>query len=251
MKRIYDGKTVIITGGSRGLGKEMVRAFAEEGANVYFTYLTSHDKAKKVEIEYSKKYNALIKSYAVDGRCMSEVEGFVKSVLSETGKIDILINSAGYISRGFFLNTSEKVWKKTFDSNVNSIYNYCINVLKPMILNKNGCIINISSVSAMFPAKGQAAYSASKGAIESLTKALALEYGQYNIRVNAIAPGLIETEVVKTISEKVKNEILSKTTLGSFGNGKDVSSLALYLASDKASYITGTQIFVTGGRHLV
>lgn len=140
--------------------------------------------------------------------------------------------------------------ENTLDSNVNSIFHYSKYVLKHMILQKSGCIINISSVSAHFPAKGQAAYSTSKGAIESLTKALALEYGKYNIRVNTIAPGLIETEVVKTISPKVKSEILTKTPLGRFGRADDISNLALFLSSERASYITGTQILVTGGRHL-
>lgn len=181
---------------------------------------------------------------------IGEAEFWNIANLIATGKIDILINCAGYISRGFFLNTTEDVWKNTLDSNVNSIFHYSKYVLKHMILQKSGCIINISSVSAHFPAKGQAAYSTSKGAIESLTKALALEYGKYNIRVNTIAPGLIETEVVKTISPKVKSEILTKTPLGRFGRADDISNLALFLSSERASYITGTQILVTGGRHL-
>ncbi len=250
MESTFSGNTVVITGGSRGLGKEMVRAFAEAGANVYFTYLSNHEKARNVEKEYSEQYNTVIRAQSVDGRSREAVKSFIDSVLGETGKVDILINCAGYIARGFFLNTSEDVWKNTIDSNINSIYNYCMSVLKPMILQRKGCIINISSVSALFPAKGQAAYSASKGAVESLTKALALEYGCYNVRVNTIAPGLIETEVVKTISSKVKKEILNRTPLGRFGRADDVSNLALFLASENASYITGAQFLVTGGRHL-
>lgn len=250
MRNNFIGKTVVITGGSRGLGREMVRAFAEAGANVYFTYLSNHEKARNVADEYSRQYKASIKAQPVDGRSKSAVKSFIDTLLKETGKIDVLINCAGYISRGLFLNTTEEVWKNTLDSNVNSIYNYCMSVIKPMILQKNGCIINVSSVSAHFPAKGQAAYSTSKGAIESLTKALALEYGRYNVRVNTIAPGLIETEVVKTISSKVKEEILKRTPLGRFGRVDDVSSLALFLASENASYITGAQFLVTGGRHL-
>lgn len=250
MEYNLDGKTVIITGGSRGIGREMVRAFAEAGANVYFTYLSNHIKAQNVQEEFGKRYHSKINSCSVDGRVGSEVKNFIEDIIKETGKIDILINCAGYISRGFFLNTTEDVWKNTLDSNVNSIFHYSKYVLKHMILQKSGCIINISSVSAHFPAKGQAAYSTSKGAIESLTKALALEYGKYNIRVNTIAPGLIETEVVKTISPKVKSEILTKTPLGRFGRADDISNLALFLSSERASYITGTQILVTGGRHL-
>jgi len=246
----FSDKIVVITGGSRGIGRELVRAFAEAKAKVYFTYLSNEEKAKNVVNEYSERYNATIKAYAVDGRSKEAVQNFIEEVIAENSRIDVLINSAGYIPRGLFLNTTEPVWKNTIDSNVNSIYNYCISALKHMLLEKEGCIINISSVSAYFPAKGQAAYSTSKGAIESLTKALALEYGKYNIRVNTIAPGLIETEVVKTISDQVKQEILKRTPLGRFGRAEDISSVALFLASENASYITGTQLLVTGGRHL-
>lgn len=246
----YTDKVVIVTGGSRGIGKELVRAFAEANAIVYFTYLSNEEKAIEVASEYSEKYQARIKPMAVDGRSKNAVDQFIEAVLKENGKIDVLINSAGYISRGFFLNTTEDVWKSTMDTNINSVYNYCMNVIKPMILQKAGCIINISSVSAYYPAKGQAAYSTSKGAIESLTKALALEYGHFNIRVNTIAPGLIETEVVKTITNKVKQQILDRTPLGRFGRTEDVSNLALFLASENASYITGSELLVTGGRHL-
>lgn len=250
METNFSDKVVVITGGSRGIGKVLVRTFAEAKANVYFTYLSNKEKADQVVGEYTEKYNTVVKAFAVDGRSKQEVQSFMDTVLKENGKIDVLINSAGYIARGFFLNTTETVWKNTLDSNVSSVYNYCMSGLKPMILQKKGCIINISSVAADFPAKGQAAYSASKGAVESLSKALALEYGGYNIRINTIAPGLIETEVVKTISNKVKQEILKKTPLGRFGRAEDVSNAALFLASDNASYITGTQILVTGGRHL-
>ncbi|MBU3093584.1 SDR family oxidoreductase [Clostridium sp. CF011] len=246
----FSNKIVVITGGSRGIGKELVRAFAEANAKVYFTYLSNEEKAENVVSEFSERYNTTIKSYAVDGRSKEAVRNFMETVLTENNKIDVLINSAGYIPRGLFLNTTETVWKNTIDSNLNSVYNYCTSALKYMLLNKEGCIINISSVSACFPATGQAAYSASKGAIESLTKALALEYGKYNIRVNTIAPGLIETEVVKTISNKIKQEILKRTPLGRFGRTEDVSNIALFLASENASYITGTQLLVTGGRHL-
>ncbi|EGD47357.1 short-chain dehydrogenase/reductase SDR [Ruminiclostridium papyrosolvens DSM 2782] len=250
MEISFSDKVVIITGGSRGIGKDLVRAFAQANAKVYFTYLTNGEKAQNVVDEFSRRYAATIKANAVDGRSKEDVHNFIETVITENKKIDVLINSAGYIPRGLFLNTSEDVWKNAIESNVSSIYNYCTNVLKYMLLEKGGCIINISSVSAHFPAKGQAAYSASKGAIESLTKALALEYGKYNIRVNTIAPGLVETEVVKTISNQVKQEILKRTPLGRFGRAEDVSNTALFLASENASYITGTQLLVTGGRHL-
>jgi 3-oxoacyl-[acyl-carrier protein] reductase len=119
-----------------------------------------------------------------------------------------------------------------------------------MILQKSGNIINISTVSALQPSPGQAAYSASKAAIESLTRTLAMEHGKYNIRVNSIAPGLIQTEIVKSITQELKDEVLKKTPLGKFGTPKDIADAAVFLASDFSSYITGIQLLVTGGRHL-
>lgn len=244
----YQDKVVIITGGSRGIGKELVRAFAEAGARVYFTYLSNKEKAHIIVENLSKKY--FTKTFQVDGRNYSAVEEFIKDILKENKKIDVLINNAGFIPRSLFLQTTEKIWHKTIDSNLTSVYNYCNIVLKYMMLQKSGVVLNISSVSAHQPDRGQSAYSTSKGAIESLTKNLAIEFGAYNIRINTIAPGLIETEIVKTISSETKNNILKKIPLKRFGIVEDVSNAALFLASDKAEYITGIQFMITGGRHL-
>lgn len=148
------------------------------------------------------------------------------------------------------MKTSETVWKKAIDTNLGGVYNYCSAILKYMILQKQGNIINISTISALRPSPGQAAYSASKAAIESLTRTLAMEHGKYNVRVNSIAPGLIQTEIVKSITKDVKDAVLQKTPIGRLGTPEDIANATMFLASDVSSYITGVQLLVTGGRHL-
>ena len=243
------GKVAIVTGGSRGIGKEIVTAFAENGAIVYFTYLTNAARAKDLEKELNSRGHNVF-SEKVDNCSLEHVNMFAKKVINEQKHIDILVNNAGYIPRGLFLKTSEIVWKKAIDTNLGGVYNYCSAILKYMILQKQGNIINISTVSALQPSPGQAAYSASKAAIESLTRTLAMEHGKYNIRVNSIAPGLIQTEIVKSISKDIKDAVLQKTPIGRFGTSEDIANAAMLLASDVSSYITGVQLLVTGGRHL-
>ncbi|MCM3135795.1 SDR family oxidoreductase [Paenibacillus polysaccharolyticus] len=244
-----EDKVVVITGGSRGIGKGLVEAFARYRCKVYFTYLSSSKSAEDLARSLNEQ-GFFVRPFKVDGISLEEVKTFINDIISDEKRIDILINNAGYIPRGLFLGTAEETFKHTIDSNLLGVYNYCQSVLKNMILNKQGVILNITTVSSYQPSKGQAAYSASKAAIESLTKVLALEYGKYNIRVNSIAPGLIETEIVKSISDKVKSDILLKTPLDRFGSVEDVSDSALFLASEKAAYITGVQLLVTGGKHL-
>lgn len=242
-------KIVVVTGGSRGIGREIVKTFTELGAYVYFTYLSNEGAAKELEASLLSK-GLKVQGEKVNNCSLEQVNLFVEKVINEQKRIDILVNNAGYIPRGLFLKTSETVWKKAIDTNLGGVYNYCSTVLKHMILQKSGNIINISTVSALQPSIGQAAYSASKAAIESLTRTLAMEHGKYNIRVNSIAPGLIQTEIVKGITQEVKDGVLKKTPLARLGNLKDIADAAVFLASDFSSYITGIQLLVTGGRHL-
>lgn len=243
-------KVVIITGGSNGIGKALVRAFAREKCKVIFTYLNSEEKAKELEEEMRSQL-LCVEGYRVDNRASDEISAFVKKVAEKYKRIDVLVNNAGFISRGLFLNTSNEVIEKTVETNTYGTVNFCKAVLKYMMLNKSGSIINMTSVSSLQPSVGQAAYSLSKAAIESLTKTMAIEYGKYNIRVNAIAPGLVDTDVVKSITEKRKKEIQKYTPLGKNASTDDISNAAIFLASEMASHITGIQLLVTGGRHLI
>jgi 3-oxoacyl-[acyl-carrier protein] reductase len=243
-------KVVIITGGSNGIGKELVKTFAREKCKVVFTYLRSEEKAKELE-EEMKMESLCVEGFKVNNCSGSEINEFIKEVVRKYKKIDVLVNNAGFIPRGFFLNTSNEVMEKTIETNIYGTINYCKVVLRYMMLNKNGSIINITSVSSWQPSAGQAAYSLSKAAIESLTKTLAIEYGKYNIRINTIAPGLVDTDVVKSITEKRKSDILDSTPLGKNASPTDIANAAIFLSSEMASHITGIQLLVTGGRHLI
>ncbi|WP_379134451.1 SDR family NAD(P)-dependent oxidoreductase [Paenibacillus sp. sgz500958] len=246
----FSGKVVIITGGSRGIGRGLVHNFARANAIVYFTYLSNEDKAATVIEECKKQYGADVVGLKVDGTSKEDVDNFVKMVWNTHKRMDVVVNNAAWIPRGLFLQMSEGNWIDGINANLNSVIYFCSSAIKFMILKKSGSIINISSRSALQPGRGQAVYSATKGAVESLTKVLALEYGPYNIRVNTLAPGLVETDVVDTMQSELKQKILDRTPLGRFGTADDISNAALFLASDYASYITGTQLLVTGGRHL-
>ena len=246
---LLDGKVALVTGASRGIGRAVAIELAKEGATVAINYagnVAAAEEVKNIITDMGGKA-MIVQADVSDEQAASEM---VEKVIAEFGQIDILVNNAGYIPRGLFLKTSEIVWKKAIDTNLGGVYNYCSAILKYMILQKQGNIINISTVSALQPSPGQAAYSASKAAIESLTRTLAMEHGKYNIRVNSIAPGLIQTEIVKSISKDIKDAVLQKTPIGRFGTSEDIANAAMFLASDVSSYITGVQLLVTGGRHL-
>lgn len=246
----FSGKVVIITGGSRGIGRGLVTHFARAHATVYFTYLSNEDLAAAVVHECKEHYDAEVTGVRVDGRSGPDVESFMDTVWQAHKRIDVVVNNAAWIPRGLFLQMSGQDWSEGINANLNSVIAFCSSAIKYMIPAKSGSIINISSRSALHPGRGQAVYSATKGAVESLTKVLALEYGSYNIRVNTIAPGLIETDVAGTMQTELKKKIVERTPLGRIGTVDDVGSAVLFLASDYASYITGTQLLVTGGRHL-
>lgn len=242
-------KVIIITGGSKGIGKSLVEFFCSEGCRVYFTYLNSAKNTHDLCAILKKKRKNVF-SMQVDNREREQIEKFVSSVIEIEGQIDVLINNAGVIPRGLIFDTPMETWQKCIETNMYGVIHYSKAVLKSMVLKKRGVILNISSISAQRPVIGQAAYSASKAAIESLTKAFALEYGKFNIRINTIAPGLIETGNVKTITQAIKDSNLEKTPLKSLATVGDICSAAYFLASDMAKSITGIQLVISGGRHL-
>ena len=246
-----NGKVVVITGGTGLIGEGLVKRFVNEGCKVYFTYLKSKEKANVLE-KTLKEEGKNIKGICVDGVDLKAVENFIKVVINDEKKIDVLINNAGYIPRELFSNTTIETWDRAMEVNVKSAYNYCKTVLKHMVNKKNGVIINVSSLSADRPSIGQAAYAASKGAIESLSKVLAIENGRKNIRINTIAPALVLEEAFhRNIREEKLKEILSKTPLHRFASVEDVVNTVVFLVSDEAKYLTGIQIPITGGRHLI
>jgi len=242
---LLQGKVCLITGGSRGIGEAIVRRFVEEGATVAFTYRSSSERADNIIKELSSN-GAKVKAYQSNAASFTEAEALVKTVLEDFGKIDVLINNAGITRDTLMLRMSEAQWDEVMETNLKSVFNLTKHVLRPMLKNRGGSIINMSSVVGVFGQAGQANYAASKAGIFGFTKSIAKEVGSRNIRCNAIAPGFIETEMTASLDEKVKENYLAAIPLKRLGTGKEVADTCLYLASDFSSYVSGQTISVCG-----
>ncbi len=242
-------KIVVITGGSRGIGRGLVYKFAEAGAKVIFTYLSNEEKACEVIETANKKYGILVDTKQVDGRCEREVKKFLDYISEKYGHIDVLINNAGYITRRNVEDMTDDIWLNSIDTNFNAVMYFCKNSLK-LMKHGNSSIVNISTVCAEQPLKGQAAYSTTKSAVETLSKVLALEYAKYKIRVNVVSPGFIMTEKKKMMSEQDIQNVIESIPLKRAGNSDDIANVVMFLASDDSSYITGANIPISGGNHL-
>jgi len=235
-------KTVLITGGSRGIGKAMVYAFARAGYNVLLNFNKSEGLANEIASEFSN-----VKIYGADVANQKSVIDMVSYANNNFGGIDILINNAGISCNGLFQELEENEWHRLIDVNLTGVYNCTKAVLPHMISKKQGKIINISSVWGMVGASNEVAYSASKAGIIGLTKALAKEVGPSNIQVNCIAPGIVMTDMVSEYTMDELNNITNEIPLGRIGSTSDIAQLALFLASDSANYITGQVISPNGG----
>ena len=238
-----NNKVAIITGGSKGIGREIVKKFSESGCNVAFTYLSSEDSAKEIE-NIASSHGVKVKKYKSDASNFSECEELVKNVIEDFGGFDILINNAGVTRDNLLLRMDEESWKKVIDINLNSCFFLTKSGIKELIRKKDGVIINISSIVGIKGNPGQANYAASKSGINGFTKTVALELASRNIRCNAIAPGFIKTDM--TDGELLNNWIKS-IPLKRAGSVEDVANLCVFLSSDKAKYITGQVINVDGG----
>lgn len=234
-------KTVLINGGSRGIGRAIVEKFSKEGYNVAFTYLNSEDEAE----ELSLATGAL--AIRADTRSESDVKRAVKIAADAFSGIDILVNNAGVSSFSLFTDITLEEWNGIFSVNVTGAFLYSKEVIPYMLRNKYGRIINISSMWGITGSSCEVHYSASKAALIGLTKALAKELGPSGITVNAIAPGLIDTDMNKAVDGETKRQIAEETPLLRMGRSKEVADAALFLASDGASFITGDVLNVSGG----
>ncbi|MBT8232317.1 MAG: 3-oxoacyl-[acyl-carrier-protein] reductase [Saprospiraceae bacterium] len=242
---LLEGKTALITGGSRGIGKAIVEKFISEGASVAFTYRSS--AAASDEIIKDLNAGDKLKAYQSDASSYSAAESLIKSVMEDFGKIDILINNAGITKDTLMLRMGEEHWDQVMEINLKSVFNLTKHVLKPMLRNRGGSIINMSSVVGVFGNAGQANYAASKAGIIGFTKSIAKEVGSRGIRCNAIAPGFIASEMTAELDEKVQENYISSIPLKRFGSGDDVSNACLYLGSDLSTYVTGQVLSVCGG----
>ncbi|QFG54344.1 3-oxoacyl-[acyl-carrier-protein] reductase [Chryseobacterium sp.] len=242
---LLEGKVALITGGSRGIGKGIVERFAEQGAQVAFTYAGSVEKA--AELEKSLSSTTKIKGFQSDASDFDAAQKLVDDVIAEFGKVDILINNAGITRDGLLLRMSKDDWDIIMKTNLDSVFNLTKAVIKPMMKARNGSIINMSSVVGIQGNAGQANYAASKAGVIGFTKSVALELGSRNIRCNAIAPGFIETEMTAALDQKVIEEWRNDVPLKRGGMPEDVANACVFLGSDMSAYITGQVLNVCGG----
>jgi 3-oxoacyl-[acyl-carrier protein] reductase len=244
--KLLEGKTVIITGASRGIGKGIAEVFAKQGANIAFTYRSSDEKAKALEEELSVN-GCKVKGYKSDASNFDAAQQLAADVLEEFGSIDVLVNNAGITKDGLLMRMSEDDFDRVMDINMKSVFNMTKAVLRPMLKQRNGSIINMSSVVGVKGNAGQANYSASKAAINGFTKSTALELGSRNIRCNSIAPGFIETEMTEALGEDQIQEWRNSIPLKRGGTSEDIANATLFLASDMSAYVTGQVLHVCGG----
>lgn len=237
-------KTVIVTGGSRGIGAAIVKELAKENYNIVLNYNNSEEAAKQIQKELEEQ-NIKIEIFKADVSKREEVKELVKFALDKFRSIDVLINNAGIDQIKPFMDITDEDWNNIMQVNLNSVFYCSQEVLENMIHNKKGCIINISSIWGKIGASCEVHYSASKAAIDGLTKALAKEMGPSNIRVNSVAPGIIETEMNKDLSKEDLEEILSQIPLGRIAKPEEIAKSIKWLIEDE--YVTGQVISVDGG----
>tara|TARA_Y100001960_G_C14524069_1_gene752825 strand:+ start:128 stop:868 length:741 start_codon:yes stop_codon:yes gene_type:complete len=241
---LLNNKTAIITGSSRGIGKEIACLLYENGANVILLSRNT-ENLKTAFNSFKVKKNQFIKYYSLDISNNNDVQDTFKKIINEHKNIDILVNNAGITADNLLLKMKDSDWNDVINTNLNGCYYCCKAVIKTMLKQKNGNIINISSVIGQTGNKGQANYAASKSGIYGLTKSLAKELGSRGIRVNAVNPGYIKTNMTDNLENNA--EYLNNIPLKRYGNVKDVANLVCFLASENSSYITGQTINVDGG----
>lgn len=243
--KLLEGKTALITGAARGIGKSIALKYADEGANVAFTDLFYDENAKALEVILREK-GVKAKAYASDASDFSDTEKVVNQVIEDFGRVDILVNNAGITKDTLLMRMSEEQWDAVINVNLKSVFNFTKAVLKSMLKTKSGSIINMSSVVGVGGNAGQANYSASKAGIIGFTKSIARELGSRNIRCNAIAPGFIITEMTAKLPEEVRNEWIKKIPLQRGGTPEDVANVCTFLGSELSSYVSGQVINVCG-----
>ena len=244
--KLLEGKTAVVTGAARGIGKAIAMRFAQEGANIAFTDLSIDENVKATEQEIAA-LGVKVKGYASNAASFDDTHKVVEQIKEDFGVIDILVNNAGITRDGLMMRMDEKQWDMVINVNLKSAFNFTHALTPIMMRQKSGSIINMSSVVGVSGNAGQANYSASKAGMIGLTKSMAKEIGSRNIRVNAIAPGFIITDMTGALSEEVRKQWAQQIPLRRGGTPEDVANTALYLASDLSSYVSGQVINVCGG----
>ena len=247
---MFSNQVAIVTGGSRGIGKAIVLALAKQGAKVAFVYRGNLAAATELEAEVAK-LGGTAKAWQGDVADPATAGQVVAGVLADWGRVDILVNNAGVIRDGLFVRMEPQAWKEVLSTNLDGTFYFCKAVAELMVFKqRSGRIVNISSVAGTHVNAGQVNYSASKGAVNSLTKVLAIEMGKRGITVNAVAPGFIETDMSEAVRNKAGDIIKKAVPLNRLGQPDDIANVVLFLCSPAASYITGQVITVDGGLSL-
>ena len=237
-------KKILITGATGGIGQSLVKKFDTLGSIILATG-TNEEKLNKLKLEFK---NIKIKPFKLDKH--SEIEKFIDECHSELGGLDVLVNNAGIALDNISIRLTEENWKKVIDINLTSTFLMCKNAIKKMLKNKQGKIINITSIVGHTGNLGQANYAASKAGIVGFSKSLAIEYAKKKINVNCISPGFIKTEMTDKINEEFKKTLVAKIPSGDLGSGEDIANCTVFLASEMSDYITGETIHVNGGMYM-
>ncbi len=241
-----DDKVAIVTGGTKGIGRAISLLLAEEGAKVVADFSKDEDAAERLS-EDAKSEGLSLSLFRADVTQFDQVKDLVEETFVRFGKIDILVNNVGLVRDNFLMLMSDEDWESLMKANLTSLFYCCKTVIRKMIPERRGKIINIASISGMLGTAGQTNYAATKGGVISFTKSLARELGPFNIHVNAVAPGLIDSEVLSRMPREKVESIVKSSSLGRMGKPEEVAKVVVFLASDDSSYITGQTIVVDGG----
>ena len=245
---LLDGKVALVTGGSRGIGKAIALKFASEGADVVFTYLSNKAAAEQTEQELGQ-FGHRVKAYASDASSFESAHELVKQVIEDFSRIDILVNNAGITRDTLLMRMTEQQWDEVLNGNLKSAFNFTHAVVPLMARQRAGSIISLSSVVGIAGNAGQANYAASKAGIIALSTSVAKEMGSRNVRCNCIAPGFIDTDMTSSLPEELRKEWAKTIPLRRCGTPEEVANVALFLASDLSSYVTGQVIHCCGGMY--
>jgi 3-oxoacyl-[acyl-carrier protein] reductase len=244
--KLLEGKTALITGASKGIGRTIAEKFAEHGANVAFTYLSSVEKGLALEQEL-QSYGTQVKGYRSDASKFDEADKLITDIVADFGKLDIVVNNAGITKDGLLMRMTEDQWDEVLNVNLKSIFNVTKAASKIMMKARQGVFINMSSVVGIQGNAGQGNYAASKAGIIGFSKSMAKELGSRNIRTNVVAPGFIKTEMTEVLDSKVVEGWTAGIPLKRAGETVEIANTCVFLASDMAAYITGQVISVDGG----
>lgn len=241
-----EGRTALVTGGSRGIGKAIVEELASRGAKVAFVYQSSQAAAEAMAAELTARGQTVV-AYQADVKDKAAADAVIQKVVDAWGKLDILVNNAGVIRDTLLATMTSEQWHEVIETNLTSVFNFCQAATRPMMSARYGRIVNMSSVAAEFGNKGQANYAASKGGIEGFSRCLATELAKRNITVNAVAPGFIETDMTAAVRNAAEAEIKKRIPVQRLGKPEDIARAVAFLVDEKSSYITGQILVVDGG----